>query len=55
VAFQYGDLARRTPNFWRQVTEKKWADVIANLRNFGDHYATRRNVEADLLQDWLYN
>ncbi|MCP4320493.1 MAG: peptidase [Alteromonadales bacterium] len=55
VAFQYGNLERKTPNFWRQVTERKWTDVIDNLRNFGDRYATRRNLEADLLQDWLYS
>jgi len=55
VAFQYGDLARKTPDFWQQVTEQKWTDAIANLRKFGDRYPTRRNLEADLLQDWLYS
>jgi len=55
VAFQYGNLAKRTPNFWQQITEQRWADAIENLRNFGDRYTQRRNIEADLLEDWLYN
>ena len=53
VAFQYGNLAKRTPNFWRQVTQGQWQQALANLRNFGDKYATRRNKEADLLAHWL--
>jgi len=50
VAFQYGDLASRTPNFWRQVTKEDWKGAYANLRNFGDKYPTRRNKEAGLLK-----
>lgn len=53
VAFQYGNLARRTPIFWRQVTAAKWFDALSNLRDFGDHYTSRRNKEADLLASWL--
>ena len=53
VAFQYGSLPKRTPNFWYQVTEGHWHDALANLRNFGDKYPTRRNKEADLLESWL--
>ncbi|TBR44811.1 peptidase [Marinomonas agarivorans] len=53
VAFQYGSLAKRTPNFWRQITQGDWTDALANLRNFGDKYPTRRNKEADLLASWL--
>lgn len=49
VAFQYGDLSRRTPNFWRQVTSGDWDAALKNLRHFGDKYPTRRNKEADLL------
>ena len=49
VSFQYGNLASRTPNFWRQVTAEDWDGAEANLRNFGDAYGTRRNKEADLL------
>lgn len=49
VAFQYGNLATRTPNFWSQVTSGDWQAAIANLRNFGDIYASRRHLEADLL------
>lgn len=50
VSFQYGvALWRRTPNFWRQVTSGDWSGALANLRNFGDRYPTRRNKEADLL------
>lgn len=50
VAFQYGSLAKRTPNFWRQVTSGDWPGALSNLRNFGDKYSTRRNKEADLLE-----
>jgi len=49
VAFQYGDLASRTPNFWKQVVARDWAAACANLRNFGDRYPTRRCQEATLL------
>lgn len=50
VAFQYGSLERKTPNFWRQVTQNDWRSALNNLRNFGDKYPTRRNKEADLLE-----
>jgi len=53
VAFQYGDLARRTPRFWFQVTNDLWLDVLDNLKNFGDRYRTRRGKEADLLRSYL--
>lgn len=50
VAFQYGNLSTRTPNFWRQVTTGDWVGALRNLRDFGDAYPTRRNKEADLLE-----
>ena len=50
VAFQYGNLSTATPNFWRQVTAQDWSGALANLRNFGDRYKTRRAKEADLLE-----
>ena len=53
VAFQYGCLAKRTPNFWRQVIALDWSAALKNLRDFGDNYSTRRNKEADLLEDWI--
>ncbi len=53
VAFQYGDLRTKTPNFWRQITTSDWQGAYSNLRNFGDKYPTRRNLEADLLQSSL--
>jgi hypothetical protein len=49
VAFQYGDLARRCPNFWSRAVAQDWAGCIAELRNFGDRYDTRRHKEADYL------
>ena len=52
VAFQYGtDLRGRTPNFWHQVTTGDWDSALANLRDFGDAYPTRRNKEARLLNE----
>ena len=53
VAFQYGNLSIRTPNFWRQVSRGDWFGALENLRDFGDMYTTRRNKEADLLESWL--
>ncbi len=53
VAFQYGSLAVKCPNFWKQVNESDWLGALANLRNFGDRYPTRRNKEADLLESRL--
>lgn len=49
VAFQYGDLAKKTPNFWGQVTKGEWDKAKQNLQNFGDSYNTRRNKEATYL------
>jgi hypothetical protein len=53
VAFQYGDLETKTPNFWRQVTEDDWGAAIKNLRDFGDDYDTRRNLEADFVESGM--
>jgi hypothetical protein len=54
VAFQYGaNLARRAPRFWATVTARRWRDAVAELRNFGDHYPTRRRKEADYLERGL--
>lgn len=50
VAFQYGNLATETPNFWRQVTSGDWDGAVGNLRNFGDAYGSRRNREADYFE-----
>lgn len=50
VSFQYGDLSKKTPNFWKQVTSHDWVAVVKNLRNFGDRYKSRRNKEADFLE-----
>lgn len=53
VAFQYGYLPARAPNFWYQVTQGDWEAALANLRDFGDRYPTRRNKEADLLARFM--
>ena len=50
VAFQYGNLATETPNFWNQVTSGDWDSAVKNLRNFGDSYGSRRNREADYFE-----
>jgi len=54
VSFQYGDLESATPNFWNSVTNNQWGDAISELRNFKDAYPTRRNLEADLLEQSTY-
>jgi len=53
VAFQYGNLADRTPIFWQQVTNGNWSGAVKNLRDFGDDYPSRRKQEARLLEVWL--
>lgn len=53
VAFQYGSLSCRTPNFWNQVIIGDWWSALKNLRSFGDRFNTRRNIEADLLEKRL--
>jgi hypothetical protein len=49
VAFQYGNLARRCPNFWRAATQQNWHQMAIELRDFGDRYHSRRNREANYL------
>ena len=54
VAFQYGTgLNRRTPMFWKQITEHDWEGAISNLNNFGDKYPTRRKLEAKLIESCM--
>lgn len=45
VAFQYGDLETKTPNFWRQVTTGDLNGMLSNLADFGDKYPSRRGRE----------
>lgn len=47
VEFQYGNLSKRCPTFWRWVIYQKWAKAEQELRDFGDKYNSRRNKEAD--------
>ena len=50
VAYQYGlNLKVRTPRFWATLIEQDWSAAVAELRNFGDAYGTRRIAEANLL------
>lgn len=51
VAFQYGSLPSATPTFWSHVIRQDWDATISELRNFGDDYASRRNLEADYLEN----
>jgi hypothetical protein len=54
VSYQYGvALNKRTPNFWRIVTNQNWEGAVKALRNFSDRYPTRRNLEADYLENGL--
>ena len=49
VGFQYGDMARRTPNFWEGVVSGNWNGVYKELMDFKDDFAPRRELEAELL------
>lgn len=49
--YQYGpDLARRAPNFWKDITSGDLNAAVGELRNFHDAYSPRRNLEADRMQ-----
>lgn len=54
VGFQYGDL-KRTPNFFKEVLNDNIEGVVAELRDFGDDYSSRRNLEADYLINKISN
>lgn len=47
VAFQYGNLAKRCPKFWRFATTGNWLAMVEELKSFGDRYTTRRLKEAE--------
>lgn len=57
VAIQYGPNLYLPadkggcPKFWACVCARNWQGVIAELRNFGDDYPTRRHREADYLEE----
>lgn len=50
VLYQYGST-EKVPKFWSYVTEHDWSNLIEELRNFGDNYSHRRNLEADYLEN----
>ena len=54
VVWQYGpDLARRTPRFWRCITDQDWPGAHLELMDFKDKYPTRRSNDAALVGQWL--
>jgi len=53
IESQYGNLQKSCPNFWTLVTSQSWQDALYELRNFGDNYAKRRNLEADYVEQHL--
>jgi GH24 family phage-related lysozyme (muramidase) len=53
VAFQYGSLKKRTPNFFKTITKGDWQKAHSQLLNFGDNYVVRRHKEADYLNKYL--
>ncbi len=54
VGFQHGTSFTRTDgtdmNYIKQAASGDWEAALANLRNFGDEFPTRRNKEADFLE-----
>lgn len=55
VGFQHGTSFTRTDgsdmNYIKQAASGDWDGALSNLRNFGDEFPTRRNKEADLLEN----
>jgi len=52
VMHQYGTF-RRAPRFSQFAGKGQWDKVVGELRNFKDQYKSRRNKEADYLQQSL--
>lgn len=54
VGFQHGTSFKRKDgsemNYIKQARANDWDSLLANLRNFGDDFNTRRNKEADYLE-----
>jgi GH24 family phage-related lysozyme (muramidase) len=55
VAFQNGDLSRKAPKFWKQVTNEDWSGAFYNLLDWDDtgkpsQTQKRREKEAKLLK-----
>ena len=54
VGFQHGTSFTRSDgtdmNYIKQAASGDWDGALANLRNFGDEFGTRRNKEADYLE-----
>ena len=49
VTWQYGNPWERCPKFWTVATVGDWHAVYNELRNFGDPYHSRRELEAAYL------
>lgn len=49
--FQYSSLKTRGKNYREYVTTQNWQEAIAELRDYGDRYPTRRNSEADYVEN----
>lgn len=52
VLYQYG-RPERVPRFWLFATTLDIKRMIEELRDFGDSYPTRRNKEADYLEEHI--
>lgn len=52
VYYQHGNQMFKY-KFWTQALEKNWDAMIKNLRDFGDAYGRRRNIEANYLETYL--
>eukprot|EP00743_Colponemidia_sp_Colp-15_P005663 GILK01006088.1.p1 GENE.GILK01006088.1~~GILK01006088.1.p1 ORF type:complete len:282 (+),score=48.28 GILK01006088.1:73-918(+) len=53
VNYQYGNAKVKCPKFWSAAVSQEWELAVDELRHFGDAYPTRRNKEADLIQNAL--
>lgn len=52
VAWQYGPhLDKACPRLWRAALKQDWTAVLKELRDFGDHYRSRREAEANYLEE----
>lgn len=50
IAFQYKNIERRCPKFWRTVVQLDWQAALDELNHFGDINTTRRICEAEYIK-----
>jgi len=51
VAWQYGNITTKCPQFWEAATSQDWVKMVDILKDFEDDFPTRRKIEAKYFED----